>query len=160
MIYYRPLKEEPSSSGKSSGTSSSHSSRKGKGSSGKSTSRRKGDELWNGKCHLLLLGIFHLLVLFLEGATPSVQSPLQPFLTARLPESVTIQDASLEALCLLRILNAVNCYWTHLYPGHDFSHIIPPTEFLNSKIAAKVCFTSFHSKLKAMLNLRILIYEN
>nr|CAH7756174.1 unnamed protein product [Callosobruchus chinensis] len=120
VIYYRPLKEEPSSSSKGSGSgSSSHSSRKGKGSSGKSTSRRKGDDLWN------------------EGITPAIQSPLAPYLTTQLPETVTIQDASLEVLCLLRILNALNIYWTHLYPAVEHRHIIPPVEFMNSKIAAK-----------------------
>ncbi|KAG5888420.1 hypothetical protein JTB14_016323 [Gonioctena quinquepunctata] len=119
VIYYRPLKEEPSSTKSSSGTSSSHSSRKGKGSSGKSTSRRKGDDLWN------------------EGITPMVQSPLAPFLTNQLPETVTIQDASLEVLCLLRILNALNVYWSHLYPAIESKPILPISEFLNSKIAAK-----------------------
>lgn len=49
-IYYRPLREEPSSTQKpSSSSGSSHTSRKGKGSSTKSASRKKGDELWNGK---------------------------------------------------------------------------------------------------------------
>ncbi|CAH1991222.1 unnamed protein product [Acanthoscelides obtectus] len=120
VIYYRPLKEESSSSTKGSGSGSSgHSSRKGKGSSGKSTSRRKGDELWN------------------EGIAPAIQSPLAPYLITQLPETVTIQDASLEVLCLLRILNALNIYWTHLYPAVEHRHIIPPVEFLNSKIAAK-----------------------
>lgn len=48
-IYYRPLREEPSVTHKpSTSSNSSHSSRKGKGSSSKSASRRKGDELWNG----------------------------------------------------------------------------------------------------------------
>ncbi|KAJ8956894.1 hypothetical protein NQ318_014311, partial [Aromia moschata] len=120
VIYYRPLKEDPPSSGKSSsGTSSSHSSRKGKGSSSKSTSRRKGDDLWN------------------EGVTPPSHSPLTPFLTTQLPESVTIQDASLEVLCLLRILNALNMYWTTLYAAVEYKPILPNPEFLNSKIAAK-----------------------
>jgi E3 ubiquitin-protein ligase TRIP12 len=122
VIYYRPLKEDLSSSSKpssSSGTSSSHSSRKGKGSSGKSTSRRKGDDLWN------------------EGLTPHIQSPLAPFLTVQLPDSVTIQDDSLEVLCLLRILNALNLYWSTLYPAVEYKAIIPASEFLNSKIAAK-----------------------
>lgn len=120
VIYYRPLKEDSSSSNKqSSGTSSGHSSRKGKGSSGKSTSRRKGDDLWN------------------EGLTPPVQSPLAPFLSTQLPESVTIQDASLDVLCLLRILNALNLYWNTLYPAIEYKPILPATEFLNSKIAAK-----------------------
>lgn len=119
VIYYRPLKEEPTSTGRSSNITSSHSSRKGKGSSSKSTSRRKGDDLWN------------------EGVTPLVQSPLSPFLVTQLPESVTIQDASLEVLCLLRILNALNMYWSTLYPAIEYKPILPISEFLNSKIAAK-----------------------
>ncbi|GJQ67325.1 hypothetical protein Trydic_g8224 [Trypoxylus dichotomus] len=97
-IYYRPLREEPSPSSKQSSCSSTHSSRKGKGSSSKSTSRRKGDELWN------------------EGIVPLPQSPLTPFLTTSLPETVTIQDASLDVLCLLRILHALNLHWNTLYP--------------------------------------------
>ncbi|CAG9769753.1 unnamed protein product [Ceutorhynchus assimilis] len=123
VIHYRPLKEETTSQGHKSTTSTSsnwnHSSRKGKGSSGKSTSRRKGDDLWT------------------EGVTPITQSPLSPYLTTQLPETVTIQDASLEVLCLLRILQAVNLYWGTLYPNVEYKPILPASEFINSKIAAK-----------------------
>lgn len=66
-----------------------------------------------------------------------MHSPLSPFLTTQLPESVTIQDASLEVLCLLRILNALNMYWSTLYPAIEYKPILPISEFLNSKIAAK-----------------------
>jgi E3 ubiquitin-protein ligase TRIP12 len=69
--------------------------------------------------------------------TPHIQSPLAPFLTVQLPDSVTIQDDSLEVLCLLRILNALNLYWSTLYPAVEYKAIIPASEFLNSKIAAK-----------------------
>lgn len=55
----------------------------------------------------------------------------------QLPETVTIQDASLEVLCLLRILNSLNTYWSTLYQYIEYKPIIPTTEFLNSKIAAK-----------------------
>lgn len=53
VIYYRPLKEEHSTS-KQSGASSttSHTSRKGKGSSNKSIARRKVDDFWNGECNI------------------------------------------------------------------------------------------------------------
>ncbi|XP_076254826.1 E3 ubiquitin-protein ligase ctrip isoform X2 [Rhynchophorus ferrugineus] len=121
VIYYRPLKEEPPIASHKSSTSNNpwnHSSRKGKGSSGKST-RRKGDEFW------------------IEGITPTVQSPLAPYLTIHLPESVAIQDASLEVLCLLRILNALNSYWNYLYPNVEYKPILPNSEFINAKIAAK-----------------------
>ncbi|KAL3281120.1 hypothetical protein HHI36_004342 [Cryptolaemus montrouzieri] len=120
VIYYRPLKEEPTSNKMSgSSCSSNHSSRKGKGSSSKSISRRKADDLWN------------------EGVTPIIQSPLTPFLAIHLPDTVTIQDASLEVLCLLRILNALNTYWNTLYPSVEYRPILPTCDFLNSKIAAK-----------------------
>lgn len=66
-----------------------------------------------------------------------VQSPLSPFLMTQLPESVTTQDASLEVLCLLRILNSLNLYWSTLYPAIEYRPIIQYSEFLNSKIAAK-----------------------
>lgn len=72
-----------------------------------------------------------------SGITPNVKSAITPFLTTQLPETVTIQDASLEVLCLLRILNTVNTYWSILYQYIEYKHIIPPSEFLNSKIAAK-----------------------
>ncbi|XP_044752969.1 E3 ubiquitin-protein ligase TRIP12 isoform X2 [Coccinella septempunctata] len=120
VIYYRPLKEEHSS-GRTSGAggSSAHTSRKGKGSSNKSTSRRKVDDFWN------------------EGIAPAIQSPLTPYLRTQLPETVTIQDASLEVLCLLRILHGLNIYWNSLYPLLEYRPILPPSDFLNSKIAAK-----------------------
>lgn len=73
----------------------------------------------------------------LEGIVPQAQSPLISFLTTSLPETVTIQDASLDVLCLLRILNALNMYWNTLYPALEHRFILPPTDFLNSKIAAK-----------------------
>lgn len=40
-------------------------------------------------------------------------------------------------LCLLRILNALNLYWNSLYPALDYKPILPISDFLNSKIAAK-----------------------
>lgn len=68
---------------------------------------------------------------------PAPQSPLLPFLTTSLPETVTIQDASLDVLCLLRILHALNLHWNTLYPASEYKPILPTTEFLNIKIAAK-----------------------
>lgn len=47
VIYYKPVRDEQSSGKNTSGASPSHSSKKGKGSSGKSTSRR--NDLWSGK---------------------------------------------------------------------------------------------------------------
>ncbi|KAK9879662.1 hypothetical protein WA026_006724 [Henosepilachna vigintioctopunctata] len=120
VIYYRPLKEEPPSNKVgSSGGSTSHSSRKGKGSSSKSISRRKADDLWN------------------EGVTPPILSPITPFLITQLPDFVNVQDASMEVLCLLRILHSLNIHWNTLYQSMEHSMILPASEFLNSKIAAK-----------------------
>lgn len=64
-------------------------------------------------------------------------SPLKPFLAVKLPESVTIQDPSLEVLCLIRVLNALNRYWASLYIGIEQKNIIPQSEFINNKLAAK-----------------------
>ncbi|XP_048518532.1 E3 ubiquitin-protein ligase TRIP12 isoform X3 [Dendroctonus ponderosae] len=126
VIYYRPLREEVADqnhrSGSGSGLTWNHSSRKGKGVSGKSTSRRKGVDLWNE---------------VIAGITPPAQSPLAPYLSTQLPDSVAVQDASLEVLCLLRILHAVNLYWGALYPHVEYRPILAATEFINPKIAAK-----------------------
>ncbi|KAK7869881.1 hypothetical protein R5R35_006684 [Gryllus longicercus] len=118
-IYYKPMPEEEAVPNSKAGTSCS-SGRKGKGTSTKANSRsRKGDDLWN------------------EGIVPSPHSPLTPFLTSSLPESVTIQDASLEVLCLLRVLHALNRYWGSLYRSIEHMPIVSQQEFVNSKVAAK-----------------------
>ena len=111
----RPVPEEdpptaaarPSTSTSSTNASSgsSNSGRKGKGSNSKA--RKKTDELWN------------------EGVPPRIQSPLLPFLSTQLPDTVTIQDASLPVLCLLRVLNALNRHWGTLYPFITYKSIIP-----------------------------------
>lgn len=77
------------------------------------------------------------LFIILEGIVPPMQSLLCSFLTTTLPESVSIQDASLEVLCLLRILNALNRHWNILYCSLQYRSILPHSDFLNSKIAAK-----------------------
>lgn len=66
-----------------------------------------------------------------------IQSPLSPFLTTSLPETVSIQDASLEVLCLLRVLNALNRYWYTQYTALEHRAVLSNSDFLNSKIAAK-----------------------
>ncbi|XP_046393216.1 E3 ubiquitin-protein ligase TRIP12 isoform X4 [Ischnura elegans] len=117
-IYYRPVPEDEASSSSKPGGSSS-SSRKGKGSSSKNSPRRKGDDLWN------------------EGVVPALHSPLKNFLNSRLPESVSIQDASLEVLCLLRVLHALNRHWGSLYPSAVHYAPVLNQQFVNSKVAAK-----------------------
>nr|CAD7195313.1 unnamed protein product [Timema douglasi] len=118
-IFYRPVPEEESSVNTKPGSSCT-TGRKGKGTSTKANTRgRKGDDLWN------------------EGVVPPLQSPLGPFLQSQLPDFVTVQDASLEVLCLLRVLCALNRYWGTLYPNIDYTSIISQQEFVNSKVAAK-----------------------
>lgn len=133
-IYYRPIEDEPQASSQaggssnsnvaagraSSSTSSSSSSRK-HSDKGSSKTLRKKAEFWT------------------EGAMPSIVSPITPFLQDTLPKDiVTVQDASLDALCMLRIVYALNRHWETLYHG-AFAHddIVPTTEFVHSKITAK-----------------------
>ncbi|XP_069701943.1 E3 ubiquitin-protein ligase TRIP12 isoform X2 [Periplaneta americana] len=118
-IYYKPVPEEECNVSSKPGSSCTP-GRKGKGTSTKLNTRsRKGDDLWN------------------EGIVPQLHSPLQPFLTPQLPDTVSIQDASLEVLCLLRVLHALNRYWGTLYPAVEYMPIINQQEFVNSKVAAK-----------------------
>ncbi|XP_050067815.1 E3 ubiquitin-protein ligase TRIP12 [Anopheles maculipalpis] len=114
-IYYRPVEEE--SSGSSKGASGS--SRKNSKNSSQSKLMRRKPEFW------------------IDGQVPAVVSPLGPFLTSKLPDVVTVQDASLDALCMLRIINALNRHWATLYFSVPHIPIVPQAEFIHSKIAAK-----------------------
>ncbi|XP_037729727.1 E3 ubiquitin-protein ligase TRIP12 isoform X8 [Drosophila subpulchrella] len=155
-IYYRPVEEEvasgaaagaaSSSSSCSSGvqkqqstsssassyanTSTSCSSSSGVASGGGSSSKkahkssskfmRKKTELWH------------------EGIAPGVISALKPFLSSSLPaDVVTVQDSSLDALCMLRVIHALNRHWEHLYGCVVRQNIIPQAEFVHPKITAK-----------------------
>ncbi|KAE9544593.1 hypothetical protein AGLY_000135 [Aphis glycines] len=117
-IYYRPLPEDTEVHSPKPTTSSS--GKKGRSGTHKSASKKVKDELW------------------LEGVVSPVKSSLEPYLQLSLPEYVQIQDPSLPVLSLLRVLNAINRYWTSLYPTqlHNNS-IIPFNEFINVKISAK-----------------------
>lgn len=114
-IYYRPVDEDPNGSAKSGASSSS---RKNSKNSQSKIMRRK-PEFW------------------IDGIAPPVVSPLMPFLASKLPEVVTVQDASLDALCMLRIINALNRHWATLYFSIPQTQIVPQAEFIHSKIAAK-----------------------
>merc|ERR1719308_24543 len=116
-IYYRPAQEEAPSSSKKGGECSS--GKKGKG--GKWHSKRKApDELWN------------------DGAPPERHNPLINFLADKLPREY-LQDPSLDVLCLLRVLHALNRYWYTLYPSVKRTKaLVPVTEFINTKLTAKV----------------------
>ncbi|XP_043275356.1 E3 ubiquitin-protein ligase TRIP12 isoform X3 [Venturia canescens] len=117
-IYYRPVPEEDTTTSPKPGSSSASGSRKGKGKSTKLSSKRKEDSLW------------------LEGAVPPPRCPLAPYLTPTLP-SVTISDASLDGLCLLRLLHALNRHWGVLFPYVKSTTLLSASDFINNKIAAK-----------------------
>ncbi|XP_068152021.1 LOW QUALITY PROTEIN: E3 ubiquitin-protein ligase TRIP12 [Drosophila tropicalis] len=108
------------SSGASGSNSSSSSSTSKKAHKSSSKFMRKKTELWH------------------EGIAPSVMSALKPFLSSTLPgDVVTVQDSSLDALCMLRVIHALNRHWEHLYGCVVRQNIIPQVEFVHPKITAK-----------------------
>lgn len=75
-----------------------------------------------------------------------VKSPLEPYLQLSLPDYVQIQDPSLPVLSLLRVLNAINRFWTSLYPTQLHNNSIIPfnvsksfTYYYYSKIKINLC---------------------
>ncbi len=135
-IYYRPASERSAandgggvaSTGASAESSKSKSDggKKGKGSS-KQSKRKAPDELWS------------------DGLVPERPSPLEPFLSAELPRLRAAcpgetGDPSLEVLCLLRCLHALNRYWGSIYPSSSAycGPLVHPGEFVNTKLTAKV----------------------
>ena len=117
-IYYRPAAEEGGGQGSSKKGGECSSGKKGKG--GKWHSKRKApDELWT------------------EGTPPERTNPLVNFLADKLPRDY-LQDPSLDVLCLLRVLHALNRYWASLYPGQRAKPVLPAAEFINAKLTAKV----------------------
>lgn len=135
-IYYRPIEEEPSQHGQPSGSSSSNTTtsnsintRATSSSSSLSSSRKHSDK---GSSKMLRKKT----EFWTDGQMPSIVSPITNFLTDSLPKDiVTVQDASLDALCMLRIVNTLNRHWETLYNG-NFVHtdIIPHSEFIHSKV--------------------------
>ncbi|XP_046804940.1 E3 ubiquitin-protein ligase TRIP12 isoform X3 [Lucilia cuprina] len=147
-IYYRPVEEEPVAATSSSsinnksnipgaGTSSSiHNGAmvaSGSTTGGPSTSVGKKSNKSSSKLLRKKTELWH------EGIAPAVVSALKPFLTNTLPADVvtSVQDASLDALCMLRIINALNRHWEHLYGCVHRQSIIPQSEFIHPKITAK-----------------------
>lgn len=125
-IYYRPASEREDASGLgssgASGKASSKTSEGGKKGKGSKQSKRKApDELWN------------------DGVPPERPNPLDAFMVDKLPKFMNTQDPSLDVLCLLRVVQALNRYWGSLYLSTNYYHpIINPHEFINSKLTAKV----------------------
>jgi E3 ubiquitin-protein ligase TRIP12 len=52
----------------------------------------------------------------------------------KLPDLETVEDASIEVLALLRILNGLNRHWPSLYYSVPHSHIIGQSDFIHSKV--------------------------
>lgn len=75
--------------------------------------------------------------MWLEGTVPPQRCPLDSYLSPVLPPSVTITDASLDGLCLLRLLHALNRHWDILFPHLKSVSLLFPQDFINNKIAAK-----------------------
>ncbi|CAO1401704.1 unnamed protein product [Diamesa hyperborea] len=123
-IYYRPVEEIASTSTPSASAAAqsilpfSSSRKNSKNSSQKMLSRRK-PEFWA------------------EGVAPSISSPLVSFLVPKLPDLETVEDASIDVLALLRILNGLNRHWPSLYYSVPHKHLVNQSEFIHSKIAAK-----------------------
>lgn len=131
-IFYRPIDDEHSASGGASSSSANNktaggassstamsSSRSKSGSKSSSSSKvsRKKTEFWA------------------EGQITAPASALTPFLSAAMPhDMVTVQDASLDALCMLRMVNALNRNWTSLYSCVRHENIVPQAEFIHSKV--------------------------
>ncbi|XP_018119814.1 uncharacterized protein LOC414478 isoform X4 [Xenopus laevis] len=82
---------------------------------------KKHDELWHGK----------------DGVCPRIFNPLEAYLLSGPPENITFDDPSLDVVILLRVLHAVSRYWYYLYGNAVCKEIIPTSEFINSKLAAK-----------------------
>lgn len=124
-IYYRPIEDDNATVNNK--VSSSSSTRKsGKSSSSKLV--RKKTEFWA------------------EGSIPTIQSPLTQFLTNALPmDVVTVQDASLDALCMLRIVNALNRHWSSLYGCVRHENIVPQSDFIHSKVGRILCNVVFEN---------------
>lgn len=51
----------------------------------------------------------------IDGHCPVMVPALNAYLTDKLPAFVTVQDASLDVIALLRILHAFNRYWSTMY---------------------------------------------
>ena len=76
---------------------------------------------------------------WMDGTAPTILSPLTSFLVPKLPDIVTVDDASLDVLALLRILNALNRYWSCLYYSVPHVHITNQNEFIHSKVINICC---------------------
>jgi E3 ubiquitin-protein ligase TRIP12 len=136
-IYYRPVEENSNSNANKAGSSSSsnvqpsssfNSSRKNnKNSIVKLQQTRRKPEFWT------------------DGSIPAIVSPLIPYLLPKLPDLETVEDASIEVLALLRILNGLNRHWPSLYYSVPHAQIIAQSEFIHSKVIFDTLASNFHA---------------
>lgn len=75
-----------------------------------------------------------------DGTAPPIASPLTQFLMPKLPDLETVEDASIEVLALIRILNGLNRHWPSLYYSVPHSHIISQGDFIHSKVIQRFCY--------------------
>ncbi|XP_045199519.2 E3 ubiquitin-protein ligase TRIP12-like isoform X2 [Mercenaria mercenaria] len=114
-IWYRPAPESDES------VVTSPKKTKSETKAAKSSHKRKSEDLWT------------------DGSCPVIVPALNAYLTEKLPAFVTVQDASLEVIALLRILHAFNRYWSTVYevPSYYAKPILSKSEFISSKLMAK-----------------------
>lgn len=87
--------------------------------------------------------------IWIEGMVPTIVSPLTKFLTIQLPaDVVTVQDASLDALAMLRIVNGLNRHWNTLYSSVQPELIINQSEFIHPKVGFYLSTPFRRNKLK------------
>ncbi|XP_055903063.1 E3 ubiquitin-protein ligase TRIP12 isoform X3 [Eupeodes corollae] len=76
--------------------------------------------------------------LWYEGVVPEIVSPLKLCLVKEFPnEIVSVDDASIDALCMLRIIHALNRDWECLYDCVLRHNIISQANFIHTKLTAK-----------------------
>ncbi|XP_037089520.1 E3 ubiquitin-protein ligase TRIP12-like, partial [Pollicipes pollicipes] len=75
--------------------------------------------------------------LWSAAAVPAPSCPLLPYLTARLPSTVTVDDPCLETLQLLRLLHALSRHYGTLYHMEHCPPLLSEQEFINSQLTAK-----------------------
>ncbi|XP_067615860.1 E3 ubiquitin-protein ligase TRIP12 isoform X4 [Eurosta solidaginis] len=157
-IYYRPVEDDTNNISVNASTSSTASINMNKNSSASGASSSTAAAVSTSGLHTPTCGLSSVIPstsakkgskslskllrkkteLWHEGIAPRSGSALKSFLTNILPpDVVTVQDASLDALCMLRIINALNRHWEQLYGCVHRQQIIPQSEFVHPKITAK-----------------------
>ena len=90
----------------------------GQGSHEEELRQEEGDDLWSGTESVdnsLHTFVSSVLSSALDGVGPDPQWPVTSFLTAKLPDYVTIDDPSMQVLNLLRVIHSLNHHWGSFY---------------------------------------------